>query len=357
MQRYSSSIGRPAAVAAGLAAALVACSDNSATNPVLPTAYAETKLVANVAALGASIVDPNLANPWGLAFSPTGVLWVSDNHSGTATLYDAAGAKLPLVVTIPPGAGATRGAPTGVVFNPTTDFVIPGSSQALFIFAGEDGTISAWNQSTGTSARLVADRSSRDAVYKGVAMAPNGGANFLYATNFKQNAVDVFDRTFKFMSSFTDSTVPAGYAPFGIHTIGGQLYVTFAKQKAPDNEDDQPGAGNGYVDVFNADGTRSKRFVSRGRLNAPWAVVTAPSSFGSAGGDILIGNFGDGLIGAYDAATGSFRGFLRDSTNASITIEGLWDLTFGVGAASTTLYFSAGPNDENDGLVGTLTAK
>ena len=356
MQPHTSSIFRSATIAAGLAVRLVACSDNTSTNPVLSTAYVETKLVDDVSTLGASVVDPNLSNPWGLAFSPTGVLWVSDNHSHKSTLYDGTGAKLALVVAIPSSGSATDGAPTGIVYNPTTDFVIPGGSKASFIFAGEDGTISAW--SGGASAKIVADRSSKDAVYKGLAMAPNGGANFLYATNFKKNEVDVFDRTFQFVSSFTDKTIPAGYGPFGIHTIGGQLYVTFAKQMAPDNEDDQPGVGNGYVDIFNADGTMAKRLVSRGKLNSPWAVVSAQSAFGSAGGDLLIGNFGDGLIGAYDATTGAFRGFLHDANNASIVINGLWDLTFGVGAApATTLYFSAGPNDENDGLLGTLTAK
>jgi uncharacterized protein (TIGR03118 family) len=353
---HNHSILRSVSVITGVTAALVACSDNSTTTPTLSSAYVETKLVSDVSTLGAKTVDPNLANPWGLAFNPTGILWVSDNHSHKSTLYDGTGTKLALVVTIPSAKGATDGSPTGIVFNSTTDFVIPGGSKASFIFAGEDGTIAAW--SGGPNAVIVADRSSNDAVYKGLAMAPNGGANFLYATNFKKNEVDVFDKTFKFVSSFTDKTVPAGFAPFGIHAIGGQLYVTFAKQKAPDNEDDQAGAGNGYVDVFNADGTMVKRLVSKGNLNSPWAVVTAPANFGSAAGDLLIGNFGDGRIGAYDATTGAFRGFLHDSTSTPITIPGLWDLTFGVGSApATTLFFSAGPNDENDGLLGTLTAK
>lgn len=356
MPRFSSSIGRSVSIAVGLTAVLVACSDKTTTTPVLPTAYDEAKLVADVSTLGATVVDANLTNPWGLAFSAGGTLWVSNNHSHTSTLYNAAGVKSALVVTIPGTAGAALGAPTGIVFNPTTDFVLANGNKASFIFAGEDGTLTGWN--TGATAQIVADRSATGAVYKGLALAPNAGANFLYATNFKKNAVDVFDRTYKFVSSFTDATIPAGYAPFGIHTIGGLLYVTFAKQRAPNNEDDEPGVGKGYVDIFNPDGTRVKRFVSNGKLNSPWAVALAPAGFGSAGGNILIGNFGDGLIGAYDATTGAFRGFLHDANNVSLAIDGLWDLTFGVGAASpTSLYFSAGPSGETHGLLGTLTAK
>jgi len=358
MQCSTSFVFRSAAVA-GLIITFVACSsDDSPTTPVLPTAYEETKLVADDASLGATTVDPNLVNAWGLAFSSGGTLWVSDNGTSLSTLYNATGGKLGLEVGIPTVGGAAGGKPTGQVFNPTTDFLINGGSKALFIFASEDGTISAWNQAAGSNAQIVADRSANDAVYKGLAMASNAGANFLYATNFKGNAVDMFDKNFGYVSSFTDTSIPSGYGPFGIHTINGLLYVTFAKLKAPDNEDDEAGVGNGYVDIFNPDGTLVKRFVSNGRLNSPWAVVAAPADFGSAGGDILIGNFGDGLIGAYDATSGVFRGYLHDSNNASLVIPGLWDLQFGVGSApATSLYFSAGPDDETHGLLGTLTAK
>ena len=357
MQSSTSFVYR-SAVAAGLVAVVACSSDNSPTTPVLPTAYAETKLVADDASLGATTVDANLVNPWGIAFSSGGTMWVSDNGTSLSTLYDGTGAKLQLVVGIPKAGGSPGGKPTGQVFNSTTDFLINGGNKALFIFAGEDGTISAWNQAAGTNAVIVADRSANDAVYKGVAMGSNGGANFLYATNFKGNSIDIFDKNFAYVSSFTDTSVPSGYGPFGIHTINGQLFVTFAKQKAPDNEDDEAGVGNGFVDIFDPAGTLVKRFVSNGKLNSPWAVVAAPADFGSAGGDILIGNFGDGLIGAYDATSGAFRGFLHDSNNASLVIPGLWDLQFGVGSApATNLYFSAGPDDETHGLIGTLTAK
>jgi len=355
MERHVSSLRGSAIAVAGLTSMLAACSNTTTTN-VAAREYLETRLVADTAGLGAASVDSSLKNPWGMAFGPTGVLWVSDNHSGASTLYDTTGAKRALVVAVPSSGSATGGAPSGIVYNPTTDFVIPGSSKALFIFAGEDGVISAWNASTG-NATLVADRSANGAVYKGLALAANGGANFLFATDFKQNGVDVFDATFHFVKSFTDSTVPAGYAPFGIQAIGGQLYVTFAKQLAPANQDDQAGPGNGYVDVFNTNGTVVKRFATRGALNSPWGVALAPAGFGGFSGDLLLGNFGDGRIGAYDPATGSFIDFLRDGTANPIVIDGLWGLTFGPSPDSTTLFFTAGPDGEAHGLLGTLTAK
>ena len=352
-RRMSSPRGWGIAVA-GLTSMLAACSDNTMTS-VAAREYLETRLVADTAGLGAASVDTSLKNPWGMAFGPTGVLWVSDNHAGASTLYDTTGAKRALVVAIPSSGSATGGAPGGIVYNPTSDFVIPGSTKALFIFAGEDGVISAWN--AGSNATLVADRSANGAVYKGLALAANGGANFLFATDFKQNGVDVFDATFHFVKSFTDSTVPAGYGPFGIQAIGGQLYVTFAKQLAPDNQDDEAGPGNGYVDVFNPDGTVAKRFATRGNLNSPWAVALAPAGFGGFSRDLLLGNFGDGRIGAYDPTTGGFIDFLRDGTGNPIVIDGLWGLTFGPSADSTALFFTAGPDGEAHGLLGTLTPK
>jgi uncharacterized protein (TIGR03118 family) len=333
---------------------LVACDDTSITNSISPlNAFHQTNLVADATGSNATTVDANAVNPWGIAFGPTGTLWVSNNGTGTSTLYDASGNKLTTTVTVPGGSGS--GTPTGVVFNSTSDFVIPSAGKALFIFAGEDGTIAAWNASTTTGAMVVANRTTANAVYKGIAIASNSGANFLYLTDFKNNHIDVFDGSFAFVKSFTDATVPAGYAPFGIANIGGQLFVTFAKQLGPDNEDDDPGVGNGFVDVFNSDGSLSKRFTSNGRLNSPWAIAQAPSGFGPFSGAILVGNFGDGTIGAYDPATGSLIDVIRDANAKPIAIDGLWGLTFGPGAASTTLYFAAGPSDESHGLVGTLT--
>jgi uncharacterized protein (TIGR03118 family) len=322
------------------ASAVSACHDSTPTNAVPPGAtFVRADIVADTPD-GAATVDANLLNAWGLAFSTSGVMWVSDNGAGVSTVYDTLGGKKPVTVTIPSHSGNT-GAPTGIVFNATTTFVIPGGGTAHFIFAGEDGTIAAW--SSGTAATIVADRSASGAVYKGLAMSASGGANFLFATNFHNNTVDVFDSTFTFVKSFTDPSVASGYAPFGIQGVGSQLYVTFAKQHGPDNKDNEAGAGNGYVDVFNADGTMAKRLVSNGALNAPWGIAVAPLGFGSFGGDVLIGNFGDGRIGAYDPTTGAFQGLVGDSTHTALVIDGLWALEFGPGTASGKLFFTAKP--------------
>lgn len=346
-----------AIAAVGLASALVACHDSSGPRVVQPVSpFVERKLVADAAGAGATTVDPNLTNPWGIVFNTGTALWVANNYSGTSTVYDTAGVKSALTVTIPPNVGATLGTPTGEVFNATTGFVIPGGTAvAHFIFADSDGTIAAW--SSGASAVTVANRSSIGAVYKGLAIWTNGSATFLYATDFRHNAVDVFDASYNYVKSFTDSTVAAGYAPFGIQNIGGNLYVSFAKRLAPDSVLDAAGAGNGYVDVFNFDGSLARRFVSNGSLNSPWGMALAPAGFGAFGGDILVGNFGDGRIGAYSPADGSFAGFVGDTTSTPLAIDGLWGLTFGNGLSAGKLYFSSGPGGGIHGLLGMLTPK
>jgi len=348
-------------------ASLAACESDGLNNlvvtPLTNPTFVQRNLVADILSYGAVTIDANLVNPWGLAFGPDGALWVANNGTGTATFYGQSGAKLQPTITVPSAIADEPGVPTGMIYNASPDFVIPGTGSgpaqgaALMILAGEDGTISAWNHNTGSAAVLVADRSADGAVYKGIAMGLNGDALFLYLTNFKGNNIDVFDVGFHFVTSFTDPTIPAGYAPFGIQNIGGLIYVTFAKQLAPDNEDDEAGPGNGYVDVFNPDGTLARRFASGGGLNAPWAIALAPAGFGTFGGRILIGNFGDGQIGAYDATTGAFVDFLRDANGVAISIDGLWGLTFGPAPAERTLYFASGPNGETHGLVGTLVAR
>jgi uncharacterized protein (TIGR03118 family) len=360
--RFSASLGAFAALAA-----LAACGDKINPNLVAPgvtaSIFVQTNLVADLATAGALTVDPDLVNPWGMAFGSTGNLWVANNGTGKSTVYAQDGAKQNLTVTIPSATAGEAGVPTGMIANATTDFVVPGAAgspalgPASFIFAGEDGIIAAWNSNAGTAAVMVANRSANGAVYKGIAMASNAGANFLYLTNFKGNSVDVFDATFTFVKSFTDATIPAGFAPFGIQNINGNLYVTFAKQLGPDNEDDEAGPGNGFVDVFSPDGTMIRRFASNGSLNSPWGIAVAPSGFGNFGGDILIGNFGDGLIGAYDPNTGALVDILRGTGNTQITIPGLWALVFGPSSGSTTLFFSSGPDSEKHGLVGTLTPR
>jgi uncharacterized protein (TIGR03118 family) len=259
-------------------------------------------------------------------------------------------------VKIPSSAPPAAGVPTGVIFNPTTDFLI-GANPAAFIFAGEDGIISAWNTSQGTNALIVADHSAAKSVYKALTIASNGGKNFIYATDFHNGRVDVFDANFGFdpAKSFTDPSIPAGFAPFGIQNVAGKIFVTYAKQLPPQNKDDEPGVGNGFVVVFNPDGSVNRRFASNGSLNSPWAIVVAPAGFGPFAGAILIGNFGDGQIGAYNAATGAFIDFLRSPAGAIIAIDGLWGLQFGPTSTSTSLYFASGPGAEDHGLVGTIT--
>ena len=302
----------------------------------------------------ADLVDTNLVNAWGLAFSSSSPFWVSGNHSGVSTLYNTTGGVQKLVVTIPPPPGGTGpSAPTGVVFNGTTNFVV-GGQPARFIFATEDGTIAGWN--TGTNAVLVVDNSTNGAIYKGLAEA----SNLLFAANFNAGTVDVFDRSFAPATrsgAFIDPNMPTNYAPFNVAVFAGKLYVTYAQQDA-DKTDDVAGPGNGFVDLYDLDGNLQKRLISNGPLNSPWGMAMAPMSFGAFPGALLIGNFGDGAINAFDSASGSFLGSLQDSTGTPITIAGLWSIEFGNGGQGgdpTVLYFTAGPGKESHGLFGSLS--
>jgi uncharacterized protein (TIGR03118 family) len=322
--------------------------------PMPGNSFVQHNLVSDIPGL-ASYTDPSLANPWGIAFSGTSPFWIADNHTGLATLYNTFGVKQGLVVTIPPLTGS---APTGQVFNPNSgDF---GGNR--FIFSTEDGTIAAWMG--GTTAALTYS-SSAGAIYKGLALANSGGTNYLYATDFHNNAIDVFDSSFAKVSlagSFTDPNLPAGYAPFGIQQSGGQLFVTYALQDA-DAEDDVAGPGHGFVDVFNTDGTLVQRLVSMGSLNSPWGMAWAPAGFGQFSGDLLIGNFGDGTINVFDPNSGMWLAQLQDSSGNPLVNLGLWDLKFGNGGSggfAKSLYFTAGipgnGNVEDHGLFGTVSA-
>jgi uncharacterized protein (TIGR03118 family) len=373
--RLAAGVVAAATIASGVAltgSATHAFASNSASS----RAYRQTNLVSDIPGLAAH-TDPNLRNAWGTATGPGLPIWVSDNARGVSTLYDGHGNPEPgpgssqLVVNIPapPSAGpGAVGAPDGTVFNPTPDgFVVTkngASAPAKFLFATEDGTIAGWAPSVDpTHAVLAVDRSTvtdpagnAGALYKGLALVTTGSGKFLYATNFRFGTIDVFDSHFTLVKSFTDPTVPAGYAPFGIHNIGGNLYVTFAKQDA-DKHDDVAGAGHGFVDVFTPGGALTQRLASRGPLNSPWAVTLAPSSFGVFGGDILVGNFGDGRINAFDPTTGRHLGGLRDH-GQPLAIPGLWGLRFPADSLNVdpgALYFTAGPNDESDGLLGDIT--
>jgi uncharacterized protein (TIGR03118 family) len=330
------------------------------------TVFLQTNLVSDQSG-AARLTDPNLVNGWGIALSPTaGAFWVSSNGADKSVLFtgDVNGSPLavsPLVVSIP------GGAPTGAVFNGTADFVVKNgtaSGPALFIFASENGNITGWNPNVpppppSTNAQPAASVSG--AVFKGLALASSGGNNFLYAANFHDNKVVVFDKNFQVTTlagSFTDPMLPAGFAPFNVASLNGKLYVSYAKQDAA-MHDDVAGPGNGFIDVFDTSGNFQQRLVSNGPLNSPWGMVIAPSSFGEFAGDLLVGNFGDGHISAFDPNTGASLGQLMTGGGQPLVIDGLWGLAFGNGVTAgdkNTLYFSAGPGGEMHGLFGSLKA-
>jgi len=339
--------------------------------------YQQRNLVSDLANL-AQVRDGSLVNPWGLSHSPDGPWQVSDNGTGLSTQYTNVGNEVAPAVTIPTPAGIKTAAPTGNVFNNTIDFVISKNRKSFasqFIFATEDGTIAGFNPNVHSShAILAVDRSAvsqggfTGAVYKGLALATSGrGENFLFATNFRFGSVEKFDAHFNLVASFTDQELandcpipgpPAQcFAPFGIQTINDELYVTFALQDAA-HHDDVKGLGHGFVDVFDTNGNLIRRFASQGNLNSPWGLALAPANFGQFSNAVLVGNFGDGRINAFDPVTRVFLGQLRDQSGNAITINGLWGLGFGNGGLAgdtNTLFFAAGFDDEAHGLFGSLT--
>ena len=310
--------------------------------------YTVHPLASNVAGT-APTTDPNLVNAWGLTASATSPWWVADNGTSLSTLYRANGSIVPLVVQVPVH-------PTGAVFWAT------GSSR--FVFDTEAGQVRGWPGS-GNQTVVLADRSAVGAIYKGLALATTAAGDRFYATDFHNGRVDVFDASFTLVTSagaFQDADLPSGYAPFGIQTIGSRIFVTYAKQDA-DAADEIHGQGKGFVDVYDTSGSLLARVAQHGQLDAPWGLALAPANFGRFSGDLLVGNFGDGRINAYEeGANGKFehRGELRHGDSQPISIDGLWALQFGHGAANNgptnTLFFTAGPNDESDGLFGSITA-
>ena len=325
--------------------------------------YTRVNLVSDIAGV-ANFTDPNLVNPWGLGFSSTSPFWAGDNGAGVATLYNGQGKAFPLasplVVTIPSPTAAKGGTPTGLVFNPsTTAFTVTSggvSGAAVFLFATEDGTILGWNPTVSpTSAVIAVNNSGAGAVYKGLAISSTSAGTFLFATNFHAGVVEMYDSTFKLVKTFTDPNVDTNFAPFGIQNIGGTLFVTFALQQLPAKINDQAGPGNGFVDTFALDGTLMARIASHGTLNSPWGLAQAPSNFGLFSGDILVGNFGDGRINAFDTS-GNFKGQFFDPQGNPMTINRLWSLQFGTGAPNNgptnQLFFTAGIADETHGLFG-----
>jgi len=342
-------------LAIALATGLLSLSAIGAGAGAGKTAFNQTNLVSNRTDQGASVIDPSLQNPWGISAGPSTPMWVSDNGAGVTTLYRGDGSKVPLTVVIPPGAGSgeAQGTPTGTVFN--------GNSAEFrgdrFLFATEDGTIAGWQQTYGTVAHTQVDNSlpAPGAVYKGLAIGSTATGDRIYAANFRGGAVDVFNGNYAPAGSFTDPKIPANYAPFNVQNLGGVLYVTFAMRDAT-GHDDIAGQGHGFVDAFDTNGNLLRRLVSHGRLDSPWGLAIAPASFGDFAGDLLVGNFGDGRINAYTVDKGNFRGVLTGTNGAPITIDGLWALRVGNTAADpNAVYFTAGINNEADGLFGKIT--
>jgi len=365
--------------------------------------YAETDLVVNkkvnnvptlVDSHGvthiAQFFDPNLVNPWGIAESGTSPFWIADNGAGVSTLYNTAGTPQSLIVSIPSLADllGTGGTPTGAVFNivpnPPGAFILsgfnaagnPASAPAIFLFATEEGTILGWNPGVNPAGfdpakagkyAIIAVNNSPGAVYKGLAIATDtGGTTRLYAANFRSGTVDVFDTLFHPVTSvnaFVDPQLPRGYAPFNIVpiTMNGttRMFVTYAVQDAG-KHDDVAGESHGIVNTFHLDGSMPQRFAQHGQLNSPWGVALAPAGFGTLGGTLWIGNFGNGHIDAYDPLTGEFIDKVRDSHGQAVVIDGLWSIKFGNGGnggSVNKLYFTAGVNGEMDGMFGSLDSQ
>ena len=320
--------------------------------------FRQTNLISDIPGV-ALRTDKNLVNPWGIVASPGRTIWVADNGTGVSTLYNPDGSIVPLVVTIPPSQTSTEGGnPTGIVFNSTGGFVISEANRSgpsFFIFVSEDGVISGWNPQVDPDHAVVAlDNGNREAIYKGAALAMTNAGPRLYVTNFHAGIVEVYNQDFGrvLVNKFVDPNLPDGFAPFGIANINGLIYVTYAKQDA-DKEDDVAGQGLGFVDVFTAQGNFVKRLITRGRLNAPWGLALAPQNFGRFGGALLVGNFGNGRINAYDINTGTFLGqLMKANIGGPIEIDGLWGLFF----IDNRLFFTAGIADEEHGLFGLIRA-
>lgn len=331
--------------------------------------YRNTPLVSN-GGLHARVLDTNLVNAWGIAFNPTGFAWVNSADGNVSVLYDGNGQPSPqpqrLIVAVP-GPDASPGNPTGIVFSGGTDFVVTKggvSGPARFIFATEQGNLAGWAPNVDVTHAVFVPKGPHDteeASYKGLALSGNGTTHLLYAANFLQRRVDVFDGTFARVTlpagRFTDPHLPVNFAPFGIQAINGDIYVTYAKQ-GEGGDEEVHGAGLGFVNVFDPEGRLQRRVASRGVLNAPWGLALAPESFGKLGGALLVGNFGDGTINAFAPRSGALLGTLRDRDGRKLHVDGLWGMQFGNGILAqkiNALFYAAGPNEEESGLFGVVT--
>lgn len=350
----SKRIGLPAAAAVAFAAVLSPASADAGPNEVQ-----RINLVSDQPGQ-AMITDPHLVNAWGMSHGPNTPIWVSDNGGDVSTLYTGAvGAvpvsQTPLVVAIPDGA------PTGQVFNDTTGFLVPGTSLvSRFIFASEHGSIDAWSNALVPNTAAVHAASVDGATYKGLALVHASAGPMLLAANFTGGSIDVFDSSFTHVQSagmFEDSSLPSGYAPFNVAVIGDRVFVTYALREAG-GVDDVSGPSHGIIDTYSVDGQFLSRFATHGALNSPWGLAVAPSTFGRFAGDLLVGNFGDGRIHAFNLTTGENEGVVRDQSHKPIVIDGLWGLIVGDASSggTDTVWFSAGPGDEEHGLLGILRA-
>jgi uncharacterized protein (TIGR03118 family) len=362
---------------------VAACGGGSSSGapPAAAMGFTDTALVTDndTVVATALTIDANLQNPWGIAFAPGSPFWISDNNNNLSTVYSGIGANETQGVTgsasvgvaIPASAAGVQAKPTGQVYNGGGGFMITtsmGQESALFIFDGEGGTIAAWAKDSGATAVTAYDdgvaNGANHAVYKGLATGTVGGATYLYATDLHNNKVDVFDTNFSkpaaMQGKFIDPNIPAGFAPFGIAALNGDLYVTFAKQDAA-MHDETTGVGLGYVDIFDFSGNLVSQFASAGPLNAPWGVAIAPAGFGSLQGDVLIGNFGDGMINIFTpngTALANAEGPLMSSAGQPFVFPGLWSLVFGNGDSDkpvTTLFYTAGFANQTDGVFGGIT--
>ena len=313
--------------------------------------YQLTNLVSNQVGQ-AKHVDPLLVNGWGLVHTPTSPFWVSDQGSGWSTLYNGDGIKQGLEVEIPSASGSGTGSPTGIVFNGSTDFQVKGKS-APFIFATLDGTISAWSPGVDFNNSTIVVPATGGASYTGLAITSNASGNFLFAADIANNKVDMYDGTFTLVKSFTDTSLPAGFAPFGIQDLNGLLYIAFA---------DASGAAGGFIDIYSEDGTWLKTLAQGKPLNQPWGMAAAPKNFGPLSNTLLVSNnTNSGAINAFNAITGAFVGTIKDTSGKAIHINQLWGIEFGGGTASNgrtnELFFTAGPANNLAGTFGSISLK
>jgi uncharacterized protein (TIGR03118 family) len=329
--------------------------------------YKQTNLVSDIPNLAAK-TDPNLVNPWGVARSAGSPWWVADNGQGVSTLYDGSGNPFPpppngpLVVNIPtPPGGTPPATPTGIVFNGSSDFAVAAGKPAIFVFVTEDGTVSGWNPGVDAHNAILKVNNSPKAVYKGATIGEADGARFLYVANFRRGRIDVFDTNFTRVrlseEAFEDDELPRGFAPFNVQNIGGNLYVTFAKQDEQ-KHDEVAGSGLGFVDIFSTRGRLLTHLEHGSWFNAPWGVALAPGDFGEFSHHLLIGNFGSGQIAAFNPVTKRFTGNVRNLDDSVLVIDGLWGISFGNSATAgpyNALFFAAGIQDEQHGLFGMLT--